>query len=40
MLKAFARNIKETAVASYLIKITARPSFMQLRVIRQINRVH
>ena len=39
-IKVFARNIKEAMLARYSIKITARPSFVRLRVIRQINRVH
>ena len=39
-IKVFARNIKETMPANYFIKITAHPSFTQVRVIRQINRVH
>ena len=34
--KVFARNIKEATLARYFIKITMRPSFTQLRVIRQI----
>ena len=34
------RNIKETTLARYFIKVTARPSFMRLRVVRPINRVH
>ena len=34
-IKAFARNISETTLARYFIKVTARPSFTQLRVIRQ-----
>ena len=36
----FARNIKETTLARYFIKITARPSFTRLIVIRRINRAH
>ena len=39
-IKVFARNIKETMPARYFIKVTARPSFMQFRVIRQINIVY
>ena len=35
-IKLFARNIKETMLARYFIKVTARPSFTQLRVIRRI----
>ena len=33
-IKVFARNIKETTPARYFIKVTARPSFRRLRVIR------
>ena len=36
--KLFARNIKETTLVRYFIKITARPSFTQLSVIRYENR--
>ena len=39
-IKVFAGNIKETMLGKYFIKVTARPSFTQLRVIRRINRVH
>ena len=39
-IKVFTRNIKETTLARYFIKVTARPSFRRLRVIRQINRVY
>ena len=39
-IKVLARNIKETMLARYFVKVTARPSFTKLRVIRQINRVH
>ena len=39
-IKVFIRNIKETTLARYLIKVTALPSFTQLRVIRKINRVN
>ena len=39
-MKGFGRNIKETTLARYFIKVTARPSFKQLRVIRQRDRVH
>ena len=34
-IKLFGRNIKETTLASYFIKVTARPSFTRFRVIRQ-----
>ena len=33
-MKVNARNIKETALAKYFIKVTARPSFTRLRVIK------
>ena len=39
-IKVFARNIKETLLARYFIKVTAGPSFTQLKVITQTNRVH
>ena len=39
-IKVFARNIKETTLAGYFIKVTVRPSFRRLRVIRQINRFY
>ena len=39
-IKVNARNIKETTLARYFIKVTARPSFTRLRVIKPINRVH
>ena len=39
-IKVFARNIKETTLAWSFIKVTARPSFRRLTVIRQINRVY
>ena len=39
-IKVFARNIKKTVLARYFIKVTARPSFTRLRVIRRINSVH
>ena len=38
-IKVFGRNIKETLLAMYFIKVTARPSFTQLRVTMQINRI-
>ena len=38
--KDFGRNIKETMLARYFIKVTACPSFTRLRVIKRINRVH
>ena len=38
-IKVFERNIKQTSLAKYFIKVTACPSF-SLRVIKQINRVH
>ena len=36
-IKVFGRNIKETSPARYFLKVTARPSFARLRVIRQTN---
>ena len=33
-------GINETMLARYVIKVTAYPSFMRLRVIRQIYKVH
>ena len=39
-IKVFARNIRETTLATYVIKVTVRPSFTRLSVIRRINRVH
>ena len=34
--KIFGRNIIEIALARYFIKVTARPCFTRLRIIRQI----
>ena len=39
-IKVFGRNIKETTLVRYFIKVTERPSFTQLKVIRETNRVH
>ena len=39
-IKLFGKNNKETTLASHFIKVTLRPSFAQLRVIKPINRVH
>ena len=39
-IKVFARNIKETTLARYFIKVNARHSFTRLKVIRGKNRVH
>ena len=39
-IRGNARGIKETTLARYFIKVTARPSFTQLRVIKRINIVH
>ena len=39
-IKVFSRNIRETTLATYVIKVTVRPSFTRLSVIRRINRVH
>ena len=36
-IKVFGRNIKETMLARYFIKVTARPGFTWLRVIRRKN---
>ena len=33
-IKVNARNIKETALVRYFIKVTVRPSFTRLRVIK------
>ena len=38
-IKVFGRNIKETTLAWYFIKVTARPSFTRLRVIRGKNKI-
>ena len=34
-IKVFSRNIKEAKLARYFTKVTARPSFARLRVIRR-----
>ena len=34
-IKVFSRNIKEAKLARYFTKVTARPSFALLRVIRR-----
>ena len=39
-IKVFGRNIKETTLPRCFVKVTARPSFTQLRVIRRKNRIH
>ena len=39
-IKVNATNIKESTLTRYFIKVTARPSFTQLRVIKRIDRVH
>ena len=39
-IKVFAKNMKEATLARYFIKVTARASFRQSRIIRQINRVY
>ena len=39
-IKVFGRNIKETTLPRYFVKVTVRPSFTQLRVIRRKNRIH
>ena len=33
-IKVFDRNVKETTLARYFIRLTARPSFMRLRAFR------
>ena len=33
-MKDFGKNIKETTLASYFTKVTARPGFTRLRVIK------
>ena len=33
-IKVSARNIKETALARYFVKVTVRPGFTRLRVIK------
>ena len=38
--KVFGRNIKETVLARYFMKVTVHSSFMRLRVIRRIDRIH
>ena len=38
-IKVFSRDNKETTLVRYFIKVTARPRFTQLRVIRRINKV-
>ena len=38
-VKVFGRNIKEITLGKYFIKVTARPSFSSLRVLRRINPV-
>ena len=38
-IKFFGRNMKESVLGRYFIKVTACSSFMQLRVSR-INRIH
>ena len=40
IIKVFGRNIKETTLAMYFIKVTACPSFTRLEVTRRVNRVH
>ena len=39
-IKVFDRNIKETTLERYFIKVTTRPRFMSLRAIKRTNRVH
>ena len=39
-IKVFDEKIKGATLAMYLIKRTVRSSFMRLRIIMQINRIH
>ena len=39
-IKVSGRNIKETTLAKYFIKVTASLSFTRLRITREINTVH
>lgn len=39
-IQLFDKNIKEITLASYFTKVTACPSFNQLKVIKRINRAH
>ena len=39
-IKVYDRNIKETTLVRYFIKVIAPPSFTQLRIIRRINGIH
>ena len=39
-IKVFGRIVKETTLARYFIKVTARPYFTRLGVIRRITRVY
>ena len=39
-IKVFSRNMKETTLARFFKKVTARTNFKQLGVIRRINRIH
>ena len=39
-IKVTGRNIKETTLARYFIKVTARRSFTRLSVIRRKNRIY
>ena len=39
-IKIFGGNMKETMLTRYFIKVTARPGFTWLGVIKQINRAH
>ena len=38
--KVFGENIKETTLARYFVKLTARLNFTRSKIIRTINRVH
>ena len=39
-IKVSGRNIKETTLARYFIKVTARQSFTRLSVIKRKNRIY
>ena len=38
--EVFGKQMKETTLVAYFIKVTTRPSLTRLRIIREINRVH
>ena len=39
-VKVFGEKIKKTTLANYFTKVTARPTFTWLRVIKQVKRVY